>query len=192
MASFSSWPLACLHSISPVAAACALALVTTYAFITRHRKAAALADLCGRVVVICGASQGIARELALHCARARCRLVLASRNKQMLEELASICKALGAQDALVYPADFAHDSSATQLAAFVEQHYGCMDILVLNMIKPFYGPWSSVTSVRRPVSLPTKALLQLHPPPPTSTPPQVQSVREQFDVGVVPAHFNHQ
>lgn len=142
---------------SSVVVACVVALAATYAFIARHRRAAALADLSGRVVVICGASQGIARELALHYARARCRLVLSSRNAKLLEELAQHCKSLGAQEALVFPADFANDKSAEHLVAFVTSHYNCMDILVLNMIKPFYGPWSSVTSV--------------------------QSVREQFDVG---------
>jgi hypothetical protein len=132
---------------SPIVAVCIVALLATYAFIVRHRKAAALADLSGRVVVICGASQGIARELALHYARARCRLLLSSRNAQLLDELAAQCKSLGAQEALVFPADFANDDSSVQLAAFVTRHYNRMDILVLNMIKPFYGPWSSVKSV---------------------------------------------
>jgi hypothetical protein len=135
------------HAPPAVVAACFLALATTYAFILRHRKAAAFADLSGRVVVICGASQGIARELAMHYARARCRLVLSSRNVQLLDELAIQCKQLGAQEAMVFQADFADDSSATQLVAFVTRHFNCLDILVLNMIKPFYGPWSSVASV---------------------------------------------
>ena len=142
----SAWTSAVYYP-SSVVVACLVALAATYAFIARHRQAAALADLSGRVVVICGASQGIARELALHYARARCRLVLSSRNAKLLEELAQHCTSLGAQEALVFPADFANDKSAEQLVAFVTSHYNCMDILVLNMIKPFYGPWSSVTSV---------------------------------------------
>jgi hypothetical protein len=144
----SSWPLV-PQLLSPVVIASLFALVVTYAFVLRHRKASALADLSGRVVVICGASQGIARELALHYARAHCRLVLASRNTQLLEELAALCKALGAQEALVFAADFANDDSSEQLAAFVTRQFNCLDVLVLNMIKPFYGPWSSVKTVRR-------------------------------------------
>ena len=147
MADATSWLPFQSHVPSTIVAACFLALATTYAFIVCHRKAAAFADLSGRVVVICGASQGIARELALHYARARCRLVLSSRNVQLLNELAFQCIQLGAQEAVVFQADFADDSSATQLAAFVTRHFNCMDILVLNMIKPFYGPWSSVASV---------------------------------------------
>ena len=216
---FSSWPLANLQHLSPVVIACVVALAATYAFIVRHRKAAALADLSGRVVVICGASQGIARELALHYARARCRLVLASRNTQLLEELAARCKSLGALDALVFSADFANDDSSEQLAAFVTRQFNCLDVLVLNMIKPFYGPWSSVKTVRRGgggcgvdddyecrrvmcgrtsiVITSRHASPRVHPrvvrAPSASTcslrivtPPQVKSVREQFDVGAPP------
>ena len=64
--------------------------------------------------------------------------------------LLSSSKPFGAQEALVFPADFSVDSSATHLAAFVTRHFNQMDVLVLNMIKPFYGPWSSVATVTFP------------------------------------------
>src|SRR5438105_3296608 len=63
------------------------------------------AALRGKVVVIVGASSGIGRAAALEFAKNGSSLVLLARREGMLQELAGLCRRLGAYAALAVPVD---------------------------------------------------------------------------------------
>ncbi len=78
------------------------------------RKTNAL-PLNKQVVVITGASSGVGRATALEFARYRCTVILAARQQNELEEVAAICKKLGAK-ALAVPTNVSEPESVNNLA----------------------------------------------------------------------------
>jgi short-subunit dehydrogenase len=87
-----------------------------------------------RVVVLTGASDGIGAEMARQLAaseRGNLALVLAARNKEMLEQVAARCAALGAQ-VLVVPTDVSDQVQCEALIATAAARYGRIDVLVNN------------------------------------------------------------
>jgi NAD(P)-dependent dehydrogenase (short-subunit alcohol dehydrogenase family) len=90
-----------------------------------HRK------LSGRVVVVTGASSGIGRELAFQLASAGCKLVLAARRDQDLQQVAARCRELGGS-ALVVPTDVVLERDVHDLAAAALAEYGRIDLWVNN------------------------------------------------------------
>jgi short-subunit dehydrogenase len=81
------------------------------------------------VVVITGASSGIGRATARAHARRRARLVLAGRNRDSLEQVASECRARGA-DVLVVPTDVADEAAVQRLVAAAIDRFGRIDVWV--------------------------------------------------------------
>src|SRR5207245_6727229 len=87
--------------------------------------------LKGARVIITGASQGIGRAIALEFGRRGARLVLASRNRPALEELAGPITAEGGS-AIVTPTDVTAAGAVEQLAQDTIRRLGGIDILVNN------------------------------------------------------------
>jgi short-subunit dehydrogenase len=88
-------------------------------------------NLEGRTVIVTGASSGIGRETAREFAKAGCNVVLASRDKERLEQLAGELSSLPGRR-LVVPTDV---SQREQVEAMVQQTleaFGGVDILVNN------------------------------------------------------------
>lgn len=87
-----------------------------------------------RVVVLTGASDGMGAEMARQMAAsegAALALVLAARNKEMLEQVAARCSALGAQ-VLVVPTDVSDQVQCEALIATAVARYGRIDVLINN------------------------------------------------------------
>jgi 3-oxoacyl-[acyl-carrier protein] reductase len=86
--------------------------------------------MTNRTAFVTGASRGIGRACALELARNGARVVLAARQREKLEEVASAVRALGAE-AMVVEIDLASPESITQAFASAEQ-FAPVHILVNN------------------------------------------------------------
>ena len=80
------------------------------------------------VVIVTGASSGIGREMARQLAVEGARVVLAARDQERLEELASNCG--GAT--LVHPTDVADEAACAALVEATVEKWGRIDTLVCN------------------------------------------------------------
>jgi NAD(P)-dependent dehydrogenase (short-subunit alcohol dehydrogenase family) len=85
----------------------------------------------GKKVLITGASSGIGWETALKVGEAGGELILVSRTREKLEELASQIEDLGGT-AHVHPADLSDIEDIDRLAAEVLEAHGGVDVLVNN------------------------------------------------------------
>lgn len=81
------------------------------------------------VVVITGASSGIGRATARRYAADGARLVLASRSRSALEEVAAECRAAGGS-VIVVPTDVADEAAVHALAAAAVREFGRVDVWV--------------------------------------------------------------
>jgi len=115
--------------------------------ISRFQQKVPFSSLRGKAVLVCGASMGIGRELALQYARANARVVLASRNEAQLQTVAEECRKLGAAEAHVVAADLGNEDACRLL---IEKTLRLMnselDVLVLNHIKPYFGLFQEQTT----------------------------------------------
>lgn len=87
--------------------------------------------LNGKVVVITGASSGIGRASAVAFADAGCRLVLAARRLQALEDTARLCRARGG-DAHVVQTDVTVTADLEHLRDEALERFGRIDVWVNN------------------------------------------------------------
>lgn len=85
-----------------------------------------------KYVMITGASSGIGEAIALELARQGAHLLLAARNIDKLQQVASQCLSLGAPSAEVYPLDMAQKDSILQFADHCNQLPQPFDYIVLN------------------------------------------------------------
>jgi short-subunit dehydrogenase len=85
----------------------------------------------GKTIVVTGASVGIGKALCLALAPQRPNLVLASRDQAKLDEVAALCRGLGAQ-ALVVPTDVGVEAECRALVERAVAHFGGLDVLVNN------------------------------------------------------------
>jgi short-subunit dehydrogenase len=88
-------------------------------------------DLRGSRILLTGASSGIGRALALRLAERGARLVLASRNRERLEDLAHAVRQRGGE-AVVAPADVADAAQRAALVTTAAAAFGGLDVLVNN------------------------------------------------------------
>lgn len=84
------------------------------------------------VVVVTGASSGIGRATALAFAQRRARLVLAARDAETLERVATQCARLGAQ-AIAVPTDVTDAKTVRALAGAALRRFGGIDVWVNNV-----------------------------------------------------------
>jgi short-subunit dehydrogenase len=87
--------------------------------------------IAGRTIVITGASSGIGKALALELAARAPKLVLAARNVERLQQVASECQRRGAET-LVMPADVSSRDDCRQLIERAAEQFSGIDILVNN------------------------------------------------------------
>lgn len=85
-----------------------------------------------KYVMITGASSGIGEAIALELARQGAHLLLAARNIDKLQQVASQCLSLGAPSVEVYPLDMAQKDSILQFANHCNQLPQPFDYIVLN------------------------------------------------------------
>lgn len=90
------------------------------------------------IIVITGTSSGIGRATALELARRGARLVLVSRQKVALEELAMHCREFGAE-VLVAPADTADASAMQEIAKRTAEEFGRIDVWINNAAVTLFG-----------------------------------------------------
>ncbi len=88
-------------------------------------------DLRGARVLLTGASSGIGRALAYRLGQQKARLVLASRGRQRLVQLADELRASGGE-AFVAPADVADAAQRARLLEQAVTDLGGLDILINN------------------------------------------------------------
>ena len=90
----------------------------------------------GKVFWITGASSGIGRALALHLSSSHnnVKLILSSRRRDILEEVADQCQQIskGVVEAKVLPLDLADHSTLPSIAEEALSMYGYVDVLVNN------------------------------------------------------------
>ncbi|KAF7278922.1 3-oxoacyl-[acyl-carrier-protein] reductase FabG-like [Rhynchophorus ferrugineus] len=84
----------------------------------------------GKVVLITGASSGIGAATAKHFAKLGASLVLAGRNKQNLETVASECKTSVKTDPLLLTAELTNEEETKTLVDKTIAHFGKLDVLV--------------------------------------------------------------
>ena len=84
----------------------------------------------GKVVWLTGASSGIGKELSIQLSELGAKLILSSRNEQLLKEL---CQNLSnKEEHLVLPLDLAKPLDFNGLMQKVEARYGKVDLLIQN------------------------------------------------------------
>jgi NAD(P)-dependent dehydrogenase (short-subunit alcohol dehydrogenase family) len=107
--------------------------------------------LAGKTALITGASKGLGKAIALALAEAGARVVLISRNLELLNETAVAVRKLGAM-ADVFPTDVADEAQVRRLEKAVAEKVGKVQILVnnagMNIRKPVtdftFAEWRQV------------------------------------------------
>jgi short-subunit dehydrogenase len=110
--------------------------------------------IADQVVVLTGASSGIGRQTAIEFARRGARLVLAARNTEALDTLATEVERLGSR-ALVVPTDVSDFGQVGELAAAAAQRFGRIDTWVNNAGVTTYGSveQTGVQEIRRVIEV---------------------------------------
>jgi 3-oxoacyl-[acyl-carrier protein] reductase len=87
--------------------------------------------MSGRIAFVTGASRGIGRACAIALSESGCRVVLAARNLQKLDELATDVRAKG-REAFVVEIDLASSASIRDAFSRAHKEFGPTEILVNN------------------------------------------------------------
>ena len=90
-----------------------------------------MTTLEGKVVVVTGAGRGIGKAVSLSLAQSGCRVVLAARSGDQLDEVQKEISARGSK-ALSVPTDLTRDDETSALVEKIQQVWGGADILINN------------------------------------------------------------
>ena len=96
-------------------------------------------SLKGKVAVVTGASRGIGAAIAEALAEEGCRMVLAARSVDRLEEVAAYLTGRHGNAVLTIPTDIGDESQARNLIERAADQFGAVDILVNNAGVGIYG-----------------------------------------------------
>jgi short-subunit dehydrogenase len=89
-------------------------------------------NVSSRIVLITGASAGIGAATACELARAGCRLALAARRREKLEELARELKTRHNSEVFVHTVDMRDAAQVRGMVETVAGHFGRLDVLINN------------------------------------------------------------
>jgi NAD(P)-dependent dehydrogenase (short-subunit alcohol dehydrogenase family) len=104
-----------------------------------------MGKLDGKVAIITGASQGLGRGVALAFAREGCRVALAARSVEALQDVAAEARVLGAE-ALAVATDVGDEAQIEALFARTVERFGRLDLLVNNAALLDGGPLEELSS----------------------------------------------
>jgi len=90
-----------------------------------------MTTLEGKVALVTGAGRGIGKAVSLLLAQRGCRVALAARTREQIEEVQSEIQARGGK-ALSVPCDLTRDEEINALVDRIQQTWGGVDILVNN------------------------------------------------------------
>lgn len=113
------------------------------------------------VVVLTGASSGIARATAREFAGRGYDVTVAARDQHALEEVAAECEGLGAR-ALAVVADVSHEDQVQRLAHRTHETFGRVDVWVNSAAVIAYGEFEQVPSEVYRQVLETNMFGQIH------------------------------
>lgn len=100
-----------------------------------------------KIIIITGASSGIGKELALKLSEKNSKLVLASRNKQRLNEVAELCIKNGSE-ALVVTADVGKKEDCKNIVDQTVKRFGAIDVLINNAGLTMWADFDTVTNLK--------------------------------------------
>ncbi|QNI05096.1 SDR family NAD(P)-dependent oxidoreductase [Mycobacterium kubicae] len=87
--------------------------------------------VCGKTVLVTGASYGIGEATARKLAAAGATVLIVARSADKLDDVAASINAGGGQ-AVAYPADLTDEAVVSELAKQVTENHGALDIVVSN------------------------------------------------------------
>jgi 3-oxoacyl-[acyl-carrier protein] reductase len=90
-----------------------------------------MTTLVGKVALVTGAGRGIGKAISLVLAESGCRVVLASRSRDQLDELQSLIRRKSGE-AHAMPTDLTRDEEITRLVDSAREKWGGVDILINN------------------------------------------------------------
>lgn len=87
--------------------------------------------VCGKTVLVTGASYGIGEATARKMAAAGATVLAVARSAERLEDLAAAVNAGGGR-AVAYPTDLTEESAVSELTKQITENHGALDIVVSN------------------------------------------------------------
>ncbi len=102
-------------------------------------------ELHDKVALVTAASKGLGRAVALRLAQEDARIAICARNEGPLRETAAEIEAATGRPVLALPADVADPESADSLVQATVEHFGRIDVLVINAGGPPPGQFLDFT-----------------------------------------------